>query len=290
LKKLFFCASMSDFIKLGDDESSSDEGPTAPVPRKPDPAPQDEDESKAANEESAEDEEEEDSGSEWTEDEAMPPEERARIARLAKRIPYDKSLDTGFITLDPAVKPARFDPKDRITSVIDPGGVAASNEDTLASKLKKVAESHEEKPPPPKPKLSKREKREKAEESPKTARGWFDMPAAEQTPEFKKFMRLIHLREHLFKNRHYKKIASRSMPRFAQVGTVLPGAGERMPDRKKRKRTWAEEVLGDDEMVWRKGRYDTEIGERGKGLRRKNPKNKRNNRTKTLRKRQKKLK
>merc|ERR1719193_2441009 len=97
----------------------------------------------------------------------------------------------------------------------------------LDDKIKKFLASGEHiiKEKPRKTK-GQRKREAKARGEPKTAKGWFDMPAAAKTPEFKAVARIIHLREHLFKNHHYKTEKRDAMPAFAQVGTVIAGPAD----------------------------------------------------------------
>ncbi|KAI0446080.1 Fcf2 pre-rRNA processing-domain-containing protein [Xylaria telfairii] len=75
---------------------------------------------------------------------------------------------------------------------------------------------------------------------------WFNLPATDLTPELRRDLQLLKMRDVLDPKRHYKKDTTRAIPEFAQVGTVVPGPtdyfGARMT-KKDRKRTLLEDVL-----------------------------------------------
>ncbi|KAH7513586.1 hypothetical protein JRO89_XSUnG0176400 [Xanthoceras sorbifolium] len=79
---------------------------------------------------------------------------------------------------------------------------------------------------------------------------WFDMPAATITPELKKDLQLLKLRNVIDPKRHYKKGDSKSktLPKYFQVGTVVESASDFFSSRlakKERKATLADELLSD---------------------------------------------
>ncbi|KAL1923922.1 uncharacterized protein VTP21DRAFT_6957 [Calcarisporiella thermophila] len=97
-------------------------------------------------------------------------------------------------------------------------------------------------------KLSKKERKELRDST--AGAGWFDMPKPELTPELKRELQVLKLRNVLDPKRHYKK-ADKTSPAYFQVGTVIEGSAEFYSSRltrKERKRTILEEVMGDTEM------------------------------------------
>ncbi|CAO3626026.1 unnamed protein product [Cunninghamella blakesleeana] len=84
-----------------------------------------------------------------------------------------------------------------------------------------------------------------------TGKGWFDMPRTEITPEIKRDLEILKMRHILDRKRHYKKMGKNSDPTYFQVGTVIEGATEFFSSRinkKDRKRTFVDEILGNDEQ------------------------------------------
>jgi len=53
---------------------------------------------------------------------------------------------------------------------------------------------------------------------PKTAGGkWFNMAATEMTPEVKRDLQILNMRNFIDPKRHYKKSSSKDLPKFFQV-------------------------------------------------------------------------
>jgi hypothetical protein len=80
------------------------------------------------------------------------------------------------------------------------------------------------------------------------------------TPELKRDLQLIKMRDILDPHRHYKKDGGKlKAPEYSQVGTIIEGAAEFWSGRienKQRKRTFAEEVLaGEHETKRFKRKY-----------------------------------
>jgi len=199
-------------------------------------------------------------GSSWSVEEEFTAEEKEYLSMLARKIPFEPEIDTGFIKIAGAFK--GFDPKDTITSVIDKEKTGMN---LLDEKIKKFLASGETiiKEKPYKSYAKKRKER-KRRGPPKTAKGWFDMPAAAKTPEFKAIARIIHMRQHLFTNRYYKTEERDAMPAFAQVGTVIAGPADPTLPKRMRKRTFVEQVLAEeDELKKRKERYQKALANRG---------------------------
>lgn len=77
---------------------------------------------------------------------------------------------------------------------------------------------------------------------------WFDMPRTDLTPQLKRDLQLIKMRNVLDPHRHYKKDSS-ALPEYSQVGTIIEGNTEFFSSRltkKERKRTIVEEIMADD--------------------------------------------
>ncbi|KAI5849355.1 Fcf2 pre-rRNA processing-domain-containing protein [Morchella snyderi] len=87
------------------------------------------------------------------------------------------------------------------------------------------------------------------EDKEKTAgANWFDMPRTDLTPQLKRDLQLIKMRNVLDPHRHYKKDNS-ALPEYSQVGTIIEGNTEFFSSRitkKDRKRTIAEEIMADE--------------------------------------------
>ncbi|CAG8600705.1 7217_t:CDS:2, partial [Ambispora leptoticha] len=83
-----------------------------------------------------------------------------------------------------------------------------------------------------------------------TGPGWFDMPKPELTPELKRDLQVVRLRNVLDPKHFYKKEDSKQLPKYFQVGTIIEGPTEfyssRLP-RKQRKQTIVEELMADEE-------------------------------------------
>lgn len=91
---------------------------------------------------------------------------------------------------------------------------------------------------------------------------WYDLPKTDLTPELKRDLQLIKMRNVLDPHRHYKKDGGKMKPPdYSQVGTIVEGPTEFFSGRienKKRKRTFAEEVL---EKERDSGRFKKKYGE-----------------------------
>ncbi|KAI3337018.1 Fcf2-domain-containing protein [Xylariaceae sp. AK1471] len=107
----------------------------------------------------------------------------------------------------------------------------------------------------PEARKSKKEMAHKADAGPQ----WFNLPATDLTPELRRDLQLLRMRDVLDPKRHYKKDNSRAIPEFSQVGTVMPGPTDYFSARmtkKDRKRTLLEEVLETEDATRRfKSKY-----------------------------------
>ncbi|KXT13709.1 hypothetical protein AC579_8104 [Pseudocercospora musae] len=104
--------------------------------------------------------------------------------------------------------------------------------------------------------------RKVADEKRKATAGsdWFNLPKTELTPELKRDLQLIKMRNVLDPHRHYKKEGGKMKPpEYCQVGTIIEGPTEFFSGRienKKRKRTLVEEVLAGEQETHRfKNKY-----------------------------------
>ncbi|KAI1200054.1 Fcf2-domain-containing protein [Nemania serpens] len=88
---------------------------------------------------------------------------------------------------------------------------------------------------------------------------WFNLPATDLTPELRRDLQLLRMRDVLDPKRHYKKDTTRAIPEFSQVGTVIPGPTDYFSARmtkKERKRTLLEDVLETEDATRRfKNKY-----------------------------------
>ncbi|KAI0433937.1 Fcf2 pre-rRNA processing-domain-containing protein [Xylaria sp. FL1042] len=107
----------------------------------------------------------------------------------------------------------------------------------------------------PEARKSKKEMSHKADAGPQ----WFNLPATDLTPELRRDLQLLKMRDVLDPKRHYKKDTTRAIPEFSQVGTVIPGPTDYFNGRmtkKERKRTLLEDVLETEDATRRfKSKY-----------------------------------
>ncbi|KAI8333650.1 Fcf2 pre-rRNA processing-domain-containing protein [Chlamydoabsidia padenii] len=98
--------------------------------------------------------------------------------------------------------------------------------------------------------LTRREREQERQKT--TGKGWFDMPLATMTPELKRDLQILKMRHVLDRKRHYKKMAKGPDPKYLQMGTIIHGPTEYFSSRinkKDRKRTFAEELLSNEEYT-----------------------------------------
>ncbi|KAI9692021.1 MAG: hypothetical protein M1820_009596 [Bogoriella megaspora] len=90
---------------------------------------------------------------------------------------------------------------------------------------------------------------------------WFNLPKTDLTPELKRDLQMLKMRNVLDPHRHYKKENSKMLvPEYSQVGTIEEGPTEyfsaRIPN-KERRRNIVEEVLAREEEGGRfKSKFD----------------------------------
>jgi hypothetical protein len=83
-------------------------------------------------------------------------------------------------------------------------------------------------------------------------KAWFDLPATAITDEVKADLRVLRLRAAFDPKTFYKKFDSTKFPKHFQMGTVVEGAADYYSSRmtrRERKRTLAEEVMGDAHLT-----------------------------------------
>jgi hypothetical protein len=99
---------------------------------------------------------------------------------------------------------------------------------------------------------------------------WFNLPRTEMTPELRRDLQLLKMRNVLDPHRHYKKSDSKSdVPAFSQVGTIIEGPTEFYSGRinkKDRHQTLVEEVLAQEDHSGKfKSKYDNIIKSKTSG-------------------------
>ncbi|KAK5711933.1 dTDP-fucopyranose mutase [Elasticomyces elasticus] len=91
---------------------------------------------------------------------------------------------------------------------------------------------------------------------------WFNMPRTDLTPELKRDLQLLKMRNVLDPHRHYKKDGGKMQaPEYSQMGTIIEGPTEFFSGRienKQRKKTFVEEVLAGEQQT---GRFKKKYGE-----------------------------
>ena len=91
---------------------------------------------------------------------------------------------------------------------------------------------------------------------------WFNLPKTDLTPELKRDLQLIKMRNVLDPHRHYKKDNGKmEAPEYSQVGTIVEGPTEYFSGRiqkRDRKRTFVEEVLAGEQNT---GRFKKKYGD-----------------------------
>jgi hypothetical protein len=91
---------------------------------------------------------------------------------------------------------------------------------------------------------------------------WFNLPKTDLTPELKRDLQLLKMRNVLDPHKHYKKENSRpTVPEYSQVGTIVEGTTEFFSARlnnKDRRETFVDEVLAGERDS---GRFKKKYGE-----------------------------
>ena len=111
--------------------------------------------------------------------------------------------------------------------------------------------------------------REVAKTTRKSAgKGWFDLPAAEYTPELKRDMRTLKLRGAFDPKRFYKNADTRKLPTHFSIGTVVEAAQDFHSARltkKEKGRTFAEEIAKDQTIKKARTNRFTKVQNEKKG-------------------------
>ncbi|CAG8452077.1 11300_t:CDS:2 [Paraglomus brasilianum] len=93
-------------------------------------------------------------------------------------------------------------------------------------------------------------KKQNAERRKTVQSGWFDIPKAEITPEIKRHLQLLKLRDVLDPKRFYKKGDLKELPTHFQIGTIVEGPADPRSarlTRKEKRRTVVDQLLADEE-------------------------------------------
>lgn len=107
-----------------------------------------------------------------------------------------------------------------------------------------------------------------AEKDKTKGKEWFNMPATEITDELRQDLEIIQMRSALNPTHFYKKNDLKTLPKYFQVGTVLPSALDRRHEqgvRTSKKRTLVDELLADAEFQqYNKRKYSEVMAEKSK--------------------------
>ncbi|PSN71192.1 rRNA-processing protein FCF2 [Corynespora cassiicola Philippines] len=138
---------------------------------------------------------------------------------------------------------------------IDPTKLVSKKDQALANGIKKIEDPIQIKKQKLEPLTVSQEKKATA------GSNWFNLPATDLTPELRRDLQLLKMRNVLDPHRHYKKSDSKSdVPAFSQVGTIIEGPTEYYNARinkKDRKTTIMEEVMSQEQQAGRfKRKYD----------------------------------
>ncbi|KAF4551406.1 putative rRNA-processing protein fcf2 [Elsinoe fawcettii] len=91
---------------------------------------------------------------------------------------------------------------------------------------------------------------------------WYNLPKTDLTPELKRDLQILKMRNVLDPHRHYKKEGGKmKAPEYSQVGTIIEGPTEYYSSRvsnRDRKRTFVEEVLAGEQET---GRFKKKYGD-----------------------------
>ncbi|KAL1642040.1 dTDP-fucopyranose mutase [Diplodia intermedia] len=152
--------------------------------------------------------------------------------------------------LDTPGLPAPYVQTDGEVARVDPSRLLDDQQRTLANHIRKVEDPVAV-------------KKKKIEEKKATAgEQWFNLPKTDLTPELKRDLQLLKMRNVLDPHRHYKKENSKDfVPEYSQVGTIVEGPTEYYSARlqkKERKKTFVEEVLDREKNS---GRFEKKYGE-----------------------------
>ncbi|KAH8148111.1 uncharacterized protein LAJ45_07875 [Morchella importuna] len=171
-------------------------------------------------------------------------EERMRVssALLNSSTVVNKISMTKFPKLDPgsALANAPIKSQGSVSRISDPSMLVSSSDRELADTSAAAGGIS---------RVDRAASKKTKEDKEKTAgANWFDMPRTDLTPQLKRDLQLIKMRNVLDPHRHYKK-DNTALPEYSQVGTIIEGNTEFFSSRitkKDRKRTIAEELMADE--------------------------------------------
>ncbi|KAK8076401.1 nucleolus protein required for cell viability [Apiospora phragmitis] len=107
----------------------------------------------------------------------------------------------------------------------------------------------------PPPRVSKKDRATKTD----AGASWYNLPRTDLTPQLKRDLQLLKMRDVLDSKRHYKKDNSRGIPEYSHVGTMIEGRTEYFTNRvtkKDKKRTLLESVMDQENSTKRfKSKY-----------------------------------
>ena len=89
-------------------------------------------------------------------------------------------------------------------------------------------------------------KQNKKNKSDNAGSSWAHMEAPELTTELKRELKVLQMRGSIDPKRFYRASATREIPKYFQVGTIVEGAAERKLSKKEKNRTMFGELLSDD--------------------------------------------
>ncbi|KAJ2963898.1 hypothetical protein NQZ79_g1058 [Umbelopsis isabellina] len=192
-------------------------------------------------------------------EEALRSQEQSETAESSKEDGYKKfrlpKLDSGLLVKDQLYIVSEND-KAKMTQELallddDSAGPSKSKAFSVLTPSKTDA-----------PNKSRTEKQKERETT--AGKGWFDMPKTEITPEIKRDLQVIRLRNVLDRKRHYKK-GDQKDPTYFQMGTIIEGPTEFFSSRmtkRERKQTIVDELLADEEARGYYKRRFMEVQER----------------------------
>ncbi|CEF65481.1 Deoxynucleotidyltransferase terminal-interacting protein 2 [Strongyloides ratti] len=97
-------------------------------------------------------------------------------------------------------------------------------------------------------KIGEKKKERKLNREETAGKGWFDMKSPEMTDEIRRDLEVIQMRGAIDPKAHYKKNASKELPKHFQIGTVIETKADFYSSRltnKERKRTIVDELLAE---------------------------------------------
>ncbi|KAI5306132.1 hypothetical protein KEM56_002112 [Ascosphaera pollenicola] len=141
----------------------------------------------------------------------------------------------GIPSLDPVQVSKPYVHDDGVVARVDKPKLVSDKEKKLSETIRSVE---------PIPLDGKSKKTTKPSAGPE----WFNLPKTDVTPELKRDLQLLRMRNVLDPHRHYKKSGKGKIPEYSQVGTVIQGPTEFFSSRivkKDRKKSFLDEVVAD---------------------------------------------